>query len=197
MAIPPQFIKEYDDGRFYAQLKLNGACGILHFEYDQSTQLFERHKLDYMTNTRVLRYDKMFRRNFKSCIVIGEYMNKNKIGFDGKPFNHKFVVNDIIALDGVQLKYMKIEDRMAVLDRIMVKPIGTANYLNDYGNDIYRVVNIEDNFEGIYNITTKVDMVEGLVIKLRESQLADCSVLKNRNSQSMYKFRKPTKNYNY
>lgn len=197
LAIHPKFIAEYDNGTFAGQLKLNGACGVLHIDSGTPPLLFERDRLEPMTVQRPLGYHYAFKKSLGSAVIIGEYMNKNKRGFDGLPFNHKFVINDIIGLDGVHIKGVKFEDRMELLDKLLIKPKNSDNYLFQYTDDIYRVQNINTGFARIYEEYTKYDMVEGLIIKRLGSVLTDCYNKKNGNSSWQFKFRKPTNCYKF
>lgn len=192
MAVPPKYIGNYN-GDFIGQLKLNGSCGILPLG-DPTPLLLERHNLNVMSNQKPLDYKSVFKLK-TSAIIIGEYMNKNKRGFDGKPFNHVFVINDIIAVDGVQLIHSTLEERMLLLDKLLIKPNSCRNYLYKYSDQIYRVQNINSDFAEVYEKYTIYDMVEGLVLKKKKSRLADCSIKNNSNHKWMFKFRKSTENY--
>lgn len=197
IAIHPKFIADYDNLTFAGQLKLNGACGILHLHMGSKPLLLERNGLGPMTVQQPLDYWSAFNHKFKSAIIVGEYMNKNKKGFDNKPFNHKFVVNEIIALNGLHLIGTSFDDRMAIIDDLMMKPVSTSNYLHQYTPEIYRVSNIESDFSAVFDEYTKIDMVEGLIVKKKKSNLYSCYNKKNLNDTWQFKFRKPTNSYRY
>ena len=86
---------------------------------------------------------------------------------------------------------------MKILDKILIKPIAKQNFLYQYSENIYRCENILVGIKEAYENNIAIDMVEGIVVKSINSILHDCHNKKNLNSKWQFKFRKPTKCYQF
>lgn len=182
--------------KFLAQPKLNGACAEIYISPTNDIRNFGRHKNENLTNFKIK--DEEFAKLNKTgkwMVLVGEYMNKNKKGLDGKPWNHKFVIFDILVYKNDYLIGTTYQERIKILDDIF----GTVDY-NEYlykiSDNIYRVKTFYDNFLNIWKKIIKIDMLEGLVLKKLISKLERAYREKN-NVNSLLKARRPEKNYHF
>jgi len=176
------------------QVKLNGSCCTIFIKGDELRQ-FGRHQNENLSNFKINQENLKVLNcgNNEWNVVVGEYMNKNKKGVDGKPWNHKFVIFDILVYDGEYLIGSTFEERVNLLDKIF-GTIDENDYLYKINESVFRVKTFYDNFLLRWNEITKIDMLEGVVLKKKEQKLT--RGLSEKNNMS-HKCRKPTKNYRY
>jgi hypothetical protein len=127
-------------------------------------------------------------------------MNKSKKGVDGLPFSG-FVIWDITAYDGKVLLGTTPVERLELLDRLYPsgKPVIVNGLILFYHTDvpgIYKINSYLSQFYSVYQKIIGVDMVEGLVLKRKNSKLKPLTTETN-NMQWAVKVRKPTKNYKF
>jgi ATP-dependent DNA ligase len=138
-------------------------------------------------------------------VLAGEFLNKNKKGEDGNPFNLKFIIFDILVYDSDYLIGTKLVDRISILNSmipetstlIMKDKMKFFEHLNvtKYEN-IFKAPSYSSDFKGLYQSIVDTDLYEGLVLKRKESKLGLGFSEKN-NSDWQIKCRKPTKNYDF
>ena len=185
----------YDNGTFMGQPKLNGSNCLI-FTNGVDFMKMNRH------NGRITRFKiedselATIYRGEEWMILSGEYMNKSKKDEDGKTFNHKFVIFDILAYDGVYLVGKTFEERVDLLDEIYGKVEVRKPYLYGVSENVFRVRSYRDDFRTLYNYYSSIDMLEGLVMKRANAKL-EAGSSENNNTRSQIKVRKPTKNYKY
>jgi len=128
----------------------------------------------------------------------GEYLNKSKKDENKNPLTG-FCIWDILAFDGKILIGSTIQERNELINKLyptkFSKSIGGVDYL--YGTqtpEIYKVANYESDFHKIFSIITKVDLVEGLVLKRKSGKLEMMTREQNNTGWSV-KIRKATLNY--
>lgn len=177
-----------------AQPKLNGSCCSIFIKGDELRQ-FGRHNNENLSNFKINKNDlKVLNCNNNEWnVIVGEYMNKNQNGIDGKPWNHKFVIFDILVHNGEYLLGSTLEERIKLLDELF----GTTDeneYLYKVNENVYRVKTFSDNFLERWNKITQIGMLEGLVLKKPNAKLERGLSEKN-NTLWQSKCRKPTKNY--
>ena len=185
----------YDEtGFFVAEAKLNGSCGVLYMN-GKDIFLYNRHG-ELMTNTQTLDYESLY-RGHGWMVLCGEYLNKNKKGWDGEPFNHKFVIWDILVYDGEYLVGKTKEERMVLLNEIYYHDISqtiTGEWMEEIDTDLYLIAPIEGDFKLFWEDIVKIDIYEGFVLKRLSAKL-EHGYNENNNSSWQIKCRKPTKNY--
>jgi len=193
--IPFEAIDKYDNGTYIGQPKLNGDCAELYLDGEKARN-FNRHKkegikLFKLKNSEVLK----LHRGDGWMVLAGEYMNKNKKGSDGKDWNNKFVIWDILVYNGEHLIGTTYEERVKLLDKLY-----GVNEYNDYlyevSENVFRVKTFYKNFSKIWKQVVKVDMLEGWVFKRKSGKLTDGRTSKN-NHLTQLKSRKSTKNYRF
>ena len=192
--IPSKSLVKYDDGTYYAQPKLNGSCSELYLD-GKSFEQRNRHQGIIsnfkMNNQEVIK----LHRGKGDMVVVGEYMNKSQKDINGKVFNNKFVIFDILVLNGKQLVGTTYESRFKIMKDIF----GTKSY-DDYlyqvSDNIFMVKSFEKDFTNLYSKIVKINMLEGWVLKRRGGKLERGTREKN-NVGWMMKCRKETKNYQW
>jgi hypothetical protein len=85
--------------------------------------------------------------------------------------------------------------RVDLLDSLY-KQTDYNEYLTKISEKLFKVKSYESDFREIFNYLVKIDLVEGLVLKRKNSRL-EIGNTENNNTKSQVKFRKPTKNYKF
>lgn len=195
-AIPNSELNFYDNNSLIAQPKMNGSnCTI--YTNGESFYVMNRHK-QALTNFKLSKEEilSMYKGDGEWMVINGEYLNKNKLDENGKPFNHKFIIFDIIVIDNNHLIGKTFEDRVIILDELYGKNKSEKSYLYSVSENVYRVKTYYNDFSNLYNDLTRIDVVEGLVLKRKNARL-EIGLTENNNSRSQIKARKPTKNYKF
>ena len=195
-AIPNSELNFYDNNSLLAQPKMNGSnCTI--YTNGESFYVMNRHK-QALTNFKLSKEEilSMYKGDGEWMVINGEYLNKNKLDENGKPFNHKFIIFDIIVIDNNHLIGKTFEERVIILDELYGKNESEKSYLYSVSENIYRVKTYYNDFSNLYNDLTRIDVVEGLVLKRKNARL-EIGLTENNNSRSQVKARKKTKNYSY
>jgi len=202
-----KYVKDY-----IGQPKMNGSCCEIFISPEGEVRNFGRHKNENLTNFKITN-DELVKLNTtgKWMVLVGEYMNKNKKGLDGKPWNHKFVIFDILVYESDYMVGSTYQSRIELLDEIF----GTKDY-NEYlykiSDNIYRVKTFYEDFTNVWNRIEGIDaelkkkaraskeddifILEGLVLKKAKAKLERGFREKN-NTLSQLKARLPKKNYHF
>jgi hypothetical protein len=197
-AVPPTYLNQYEGKGMLGQPKLNGSQGVLYMESKTTLQFMNRHK-QIMTNVKMTKVEFGSLYSGKGQMILcGEYLNKNKKHINGKDFNHKYVIFDIIMYNGVHLLGKTFEERQQLLDKLFPKRTDFDGFIEKLDNheNVYRVKNFDDNFKELYDKLTPIDMYEGLVLKKKRAGLEDGRKQDN-NSLTQLKIRKPCRNYSF
>ena len=196
-AIPDDELNFWDNGSLIAQPKLNGSNCVI-FTDGKVVRFMNRHNQP-LTNVRISTEEIISLYSGKDgewLVINGEYMNKSKMDENGHVFNHKFVIFDILVQNSEYLVGKTFEDRILLLDSLYGKTPSEKEYLYKISENIYRVKSIDNNFKSTFDRLTPIDMIEGLVMKRRNSRL-ELGTTENNNVKSQIKCRKATKNYKY
>jgi len=195
-AISPNDLTFWDNNSLLAQPKLNGSNCLI-FTNGVKVIVMNRHN-QRLTNFRLTDEEvkSLYRGNGGWMILNGEYLNKNKMDETGQPFNHKFVIFDILCFDGDYLVGKTFEERVQLLDTLYDQRNCEKEYLFGISENVYRVKSYLSGFNDLYNKLTPIDMIEGLVMKRKNARLEIGSSEMN-NVKSQIKCRKSTKNYKY
>ena len=187
---------EFWKGQFMAEPKFNGDNGEIYFNKTEFIPMNRYGEKLSKYNLKPNEMRKLFNNKGWNCIN-GEYMGKSQKDEFGDVFNHKFVIFDILVLDGEYLLGTTFEERWLMLyNRFKGKFIGENEYSYQITENIWLVKVWYDDFENIWNRIILIPMIEGMVIKKREAKLLIGNSEIN-NHLSMFKTRKPTKNYSY
>lgn len=194
--VPPEDLTFWDNGTLLAQPKLNGSNltlytnGIDYLAMNRHGQRLSNFRVDKLELSSIYKGDGEW------MILNAEYMNKLKNDEKDEVFNHKFVVFDILAYKGEYLVGTTFEYRVELMDELYGKVECEKDYLYKISENIYRVKTYKTGFLELFNSFTKIDMLEGLVMKRRNAKL-EIGLSENNNTKSQFKSRKSTKNYKY
>jgi len=190
--ISPDKLGGYEKDHFI-QSKLNGSCVSIFIKGDEF-RYFGRHENEnirgFQLNINDLKILNCGNENNWN-VFVGEYMNKSQTGLDGKVWNHKFVIFDVLVYNGDYLLGSTFEERVILLDKIF-GTIEENEYLYKITDKIFRVRTFYNNFLERWNKIVKIGMLEGVVLKKKTQKLT--RGLSEKNNMST-KCRKSTKNY--
>jgi len=199
-------LDKFDNGTFLAQPKYNGTCCVVFMTKD-NIRVMNRHNGIITSDYNNVDFKSLYEDSgCKGWLVLaGEFLNKNKKGEDGNPFNLKYIIFDILVYDNDYLIGKKLVERLRILNMMMPETstlvmkdsMSYYEHLNvtKYSN-IFKAPSYSDDFKGLYQSIIDTDLYEGLVLKRKESQLGLGFSEKN-NSDWQIKCRKPTKNYDF
>lgn len=195
-AISPDELNFWDNESLLAQPKLNGSNCLIFTNGDKFI-VMNRHN-QRLTNFRLTddEVKNLYRGNGGWLILNGEYLNKNKSDETGQPFNHKFVIFDILAFDSDYLVGKTFSERVEILDGLYGTLESEKEYLYSISTNVYRVKSYYNGFKQLFDKLTPIDMIEGLVMKRKSARL-EIGTSELNNVKSQLKCRKPTKNYKY
>jgi ATP-dependent DNA ligase len=195
---PPTDIQRYDNGMMLGQPKSNGSNCVI-FTNGKDIHVMNRHNelLTRFELTTKEVIDNLYKcEHGKWMVLNGEYMNKAKNDENGKLFNHKLVLFDILVFNSVHLLGKTYQERVNLLDELYGQKECDKSYYHGVSDNIFKVKTYYKDFSDVYKELSKIDMIEGLVLKRKNAKLEPGRTEKN-NNKSMIKFRKPTKNYKF
>lgn len=177
-----------------AQPKFNGSNCLL-FLRGKDMVVMNRHN-DRMSNFNIPSNELLnLSQGDKWTIFNGELMNKSKKDQNNQLFNNKLVLFDLLVDNGDYLIGKSFEYRYNLL-KSKLNTNKYNNYSDIVSENIYLVKSFYNGFEELFNQFTKVDMLEGLVLKRKDAKLERGNTAKN-NTKSQIKCRKQTLNYKY
>lgn len=200
---PEELVKLNTDG-WIAQPKYNGSCAVLFIDGRNAYHLYDRHK-DKLTLQKPLDYTALNDSENEWMVLCGEYLNKNKKGEDGKGFNHKFIMWDILVHRGKYLIGRTVEQRLHLLHELFGSSRGviTDKSLSIFDHliatkvtDVYLAPSYTNNFMRLFYEIKETDLYEGIVLKRANAPL-EIGLKEKNNTTWQVKIRKPTKNYNF
>jgi len=191
-----ELLKHDQNGLHFAQPKLNGDCCLI-FSNGTKHKNFGRHRNENLSHFSFSDADIdplfKFETEGKWNLIVGEFMNTSKKYKDGKPWNNKFVIFDILVYHGKYLLGSTFEDRSLLLDELFGK-IDYDEFLYQYTEKIFRVKSFYGDFQKIWDALVRIDMFEGLVLKRKAAKL-ERGMSEMNNVSAHLKCRKVTKNY--
>jgi hypothetical protein len=195
-AIPDTELDFWDNGSLLAQPKLNGSNCLI-FTNGVKSMVMNRHN-QRLTNFRLSDEEvkDIYRGAGGWMVLNGEYLNKNKSDETRQSFNHKFVIFDILALDGEYLVGRTFQERVQLLDNLYGQKDSEKEYLYNITTNVYRVKSYLNGFKELFDKLTPIDMLEGLVLKRSNAKL-ELGTSELNNVRSQIKCRKVTRNYKY
>lgn len=195
--LQPISLEKFDNNQYIAQPKLDGSNTSVAIS-EKTFVAKERHNKFF---ARPPKFDFLSLHRGKGFMCIsGEFLNKSKKDENKKPLTG-FCIWDILAYNGEILLGSTIEERLALINKLYpttgVKSINGIDYLYETKTkEIYKVANYYDNFEKIFDTITKVDLVEGLVLKRKSGKL-EMMTREQNNVGWAVKIRKATLNYKF
>jgi len=195
-AVSPEDLDFWDNNSLLAQPKLNGSNCVI-FTNGVKHVVMNRHN-QRLTNFRLSDSEikDIYRGTGEWIVINGEYLNKNKSDETKQPFNHKFVIFDILTYDGEYLVGKTFQERVEIMDKLYGQVKSEKEYLYKISENVYRVKTYESGFSDLFNTLTPIDMIEGLVMKRKNAKL-ELGTTELNNVKSQIKCRKITKNYKY
>lgn len=199
-AIPPKDLNMWEDQSMIGQLKVNGS-NTLFFTNGEILRVMGRHN-QVLSNFQVSKNEiietlyKPLNLNGNWIVLNGETLNKSKMDERGVTFNQKFILFDILVFDSNYLVGKSFQERIDLLDSMYGKKVSSKEYLYGISDNIFRVKSHDSGFKDLFDTYTKIDLIEGLVLKRKNSRLEVATGEKN-NWRSQLKCRKKTKNYKY
>jgi len=196
-AIPDSELNFWDNKSLIAQPKLNGSNCVIFMDGTRN-MVMNRHN-QRLTNFELsqVELNALYKCNPGELMVInGEYLNKSQQDERGVTFNHKLVIFDILVFKSDYLVGSTFSDRITLLDELYGTKDSEKPYLYSISDNVYRVKSFETGFKQIFDDLTKIDMIEGLVLKRKSAKL-EIGNTENNNTKSQLKARKATKNYKY
>jgi ATP-dependent DNA ligase len=193
-AVPKTALPTYDNDSYMAQYKFNGSnCVIMMNSTD--VRIMNRHSQP-MSNFKIKDDIRKLYIGDNWIVLNGEYMNKSKKDECGKVFNQKLILFDILVYDGKYLVGKTFEERYNLLHSLFDKIPSDKPYIDKLNDSVYLIKNIDGNICSEYEDITKVDMIEGLVVKRKKAPL-EMGLNELNNVKFQIKCRKPTKLYQY
>lgn len=189
--LPPTAIEKYSDKGYLGQPKMNGSSMQI-YTNGHVVITMNRHK-DAILHKLDINELKSLHRGIGWMVLCGEYMNKNKKDEKNKSWNIKFVIFDILVYEGTHLLRTTFEERYKLLMELYPDNL-TKPLLHEISKNCFRVHSITKEFKTTYDMITKYDMYEGLVLKKCSGKLENGTTPKN-NTRTQLKCRKETKNY--
>lgn len=197
--------------RYFAQPKANGANCTYYISPEGDVRNFGRHKNENLSNVLIENAEiAKLNTTGKWMVLCGEYMNKNKQGLDGKKWNHKFIIFDILVYKDNYLSGSTFQSRVVLLDEIFGKKeyndffyTISENVLRVktfYGDEIkamwlkIKAIDSELKKKARVELDADIFILEGLVLKKIEGKLEKGFREKN-NTLTQIKLRLPKKNY--
>mgnify|MGYP001263276901 FL=1 len=192
---PPSDLDYWDNTTLIGQPKMNGSNATF-FIGDGQCRAMNRHG-ESLGNCNIhSEVESLFKGKDGWYVINAEYMNKAKMDDWGDLFNHKLVIFDVLVYDSMHLLGSSTVDRLSILDKMFKSEECKWNYLTQISENIFRVKSYESEFSDLFHDITKVDMIEGLVLKRKSARLEN-GIREENNSKWMLKTRKPHKNYKY
>jgi hypothetical protein len=187
-----------DNGTFIAQPKLNGSATSVTI-FEDSFIAKERHNT-FFSVPPTFDFQSLHRGKGAMCLT-GEFMNKSKKDENGVPLRG-FCIWDITAYENNILVGSTIEERIKLLEQlypsagVIKTKEGTDLLYKTDVPDVYRVANFDKDFDKLFNEISKIDLVEGFVLKRKTGRL-EMMTKEVQNGGWQIKARKPTANYEH
>lgn len=192
--ILPETLPSFEGRGYVAQVKFNGSCTVIidGTPYNRHGSIKSRFKANIAAVPR-------------DSIVVGEYLDKAKTGEGGLKFEHKFVVFDVLRMNGDSLVGFPYRDRLHAINYLFPEqePKVTASgvIFNPFTRvratpypDIYVANTYTEQFHQLFLDVIDTELYEGVVLKRLDAKLEPGSSEEN-NTRWQVKVRKPTKNY--
>ncbi len=195
-AIPDGDLDFWDNGSLVGQPKLNGSNCLIFTNGEKHVVTNRKNERLTIFNLTDVEIKQMYRGTGEWIVINGEYLNKSKRDESGQIFNHKFVIFDILVFDGEYLVGKTFEERISLLDELYGTVDSEKEYLYKISENIYRVKSYNNQFKMLFDKLSPIDMIEGLVLKRKNSRL-EVGYSELNNVRSQIKCRKVTKNYKY
>ena len=193
--LAPSALDRFEEMGFWGQPKLNGSNSIS-FTDSKSLTFMNRHKQPF-TNFKLNKEEIISIHKGKGWMSFcGEYMNKSQRDTNGKVFNQKLVLYDLIVFENQHLIGSTFEERQKLMDEVFPSQGDFDPFLQVISDNIFRVKNFKKELLTNFKAVTQHEMYEGEVLKRPTGKL-EAGYREANNVGWQAKCRKPTKNYSY
>lgn len=191
---PASGMDKFDNGKFMAQPKFNGSCVEIYLNLND-WKIMNRHN-EKLNSFKIDKNEfNIITPDSGTNLIVGEYMNKSKKDENGDIFNNKFIIFDILVYNNEYLIGKTFKERIDLLYN-QISIIDENRYSYKLSRNIYITKTFYGDFLNLWNDFIKIDMLEGLVLKIKNAGLEYGFNSKN-NNKTQLKCRKPTKNYSF
>lgn len=200
-AVEPAKAGRYEGEGYVAQPKLDGSSCLV-FTDGSETVVMSRHAEPFSVQPKLQRDGTLGRLHRgdhgKWTVLVGELMNKSKTDERGIAFSDRYVIHDVLVLDGVHLVGSTFGERIALLDRMYgAEPSDQEELLSTPHKGVYRVRTHDSGFGDLFaRLTSKAQMYEGIVLKDATAPLEN-GARRGNTRAGQAKIRRPVKNYQY
>jgi ATP-dependent DNA ligase len=196
-AISPIELNFWDNNSLIVQPKFNGSNTTIYTDGKKIITM-NRHG-QKLTNFKIR--DNEILNLHKSglgkwTVVNGEYMNKGRVDEKKINFNDKFIIFDILVFDSEYLVGETFANRIELVNNTFPSHKIDSQTYSLFSENIGIVKSYESGFSNLFENLSKIDMIEGLVMKRKTAKL-EIGNTETNNTKSQLKCRKPTKNYKY
>lgn len=194
-AIDPKHLNSWDDNSMICQIKTNGSNCVI-FMNGIDCFIYTRHGTR-LTTFELQKEEILKLYSGKGWMVInGEYLNKNKKDERNASFNHKLILFDILVYNSEYLIGKTFAERIELMDNLFATKDSEKEFLFSVSENVFRVKSYQKDFKQLFDKYTKIDLVEGVVLKRKNARL-EIGSTENNNSKSQVKSRKKCKNYKF
>ena len=196
-AISPTELNIWDNNTLFAQPKFNGSNTTIYTD-GRRVITMNRHG-QKLTNFKIKDNEILSLHKSdlgKWTVINGEYMNKGKLDESDKNFSDKLIIFDILVLNSEYLVGETFLNRIDLLNNSFRRYEVDSQTYSLITENIGMVKSYDSGFLNLFQDISKIDMIEGLVMKRKNAKLEIGNTELN-NTKSQLKCRKPTKNYKY
>jgi hypothetical protein len=192
--IPFSGLSVFDNETMVAQPKFDGSCTGMFFN-PEKFRVMNRHNQPLSTFKLKKEEITGLIKNDGWNVIYGEYMNKSKKDEFSKLFNNKYVIFDILVHDDNYLVDSTFKERIDLMYDLF--PVIDENeYSYKISDNVYLVKTFYEGFEDLWTKFTKIEMIEGLVMKRLSGKL-EMGLRESNTMSSQVKCRRETKNFQF
>ena len=198
-AVPYEDIVRYKDGRWMAQLKLNGTRNLIFVSPEGDVEFWNRHNEKHRAWIPTPTIIEAVRRQFacgKWVVLDSELLHSKHPDVKNTIYLFGALVLDSSYLVGES--YESSYDRLAIVCGNPTTLVdGYGGFVSDLGGGLWLARMIEhDRWDEAWAVAQNTPIVEGVVLKRVKAKLEmGCSA--DNNGSWMIRCRKPTKNFQF
>jgi ATP-dependent DNA ligase len=193
--VSPKDLDFWDNGSLLSQAKLNGSNTLI-FSDKTTFRVMNRHNQPLSNFKIKSEVESLLSKMDGHSVINGEYLNKGKLDQFGNRFVDKLVIFDILVKESQYLIGSTVQERVNIMNESFNPQESKWEYIDQVSENIFMVKSYTDGFSDLFDKVTKIDMMEGLVLKRKSAKL-EMGTTEDNNSKWMIKSRKPHKNYKY
>lgn len=187
-------ILNFENMGFWGQAKLNGSCSVTDTDGSNAI-IMNRHRERFKNMGLNMVEIAALHRGKGLMKFTGEYMNKSQRDANGKIFNQKLCIFDIMVFENQYLTGTTYKERQDLIDEIFVTTPFDP-WMNQISENVFRIINHKEDLTAKWKEVSQHEMYEGMVFKKPTGKL-EAGTREANNTGWQSKCRKPTKNYSY